>query len=399
LAGLLALVVVGLVASFWKTSEAATPAVERASMWTERVKRGDLLRQVPVQGSLVPEHVQWLSAVTAARVARIAVRPGAQVEPETVVLTLENTDLELAALEAERQAASAESRLIELDVHSTADEQLQAASLASLRADLRDADRHAETANRLAPAGLMGENERTDTIARAVGLAERFGTERVRAEALASGRVRQIAAQQAEITRMREIATFRRRQLDALEVRAGIRGVVQDIPLENGQWVAIGTVLAKVAEPGRLKAEVKVAESYARDVVKGMTVRFEGSGPAGSGHVSRVDPAVVGGSVRLEVQLDQVPPGARADQGVSGYVEIEKLQNVLYVARPAGVVDSRSAGLFRLDPGRTHATRVNVQLGRGSARDVEVVSGLEAGDEIVVSDVTAWEASSRVRLK
>jgi HlyD family secretion protein len=398
--GALGLLILAIVVSFWRTSSAAPSAtVDGKAIWTERVKRGDLMRQVPVQGTLVPEHVQWLSAGTAARVARIAVRPGAQVEPETVVVVLENTELELAALEASRQAASAESKLIELDVRGRIDEKSHASSLASLRVELRDADRHAANANRLAPEGLLSENERRDAVERLSGLGERFRSEEARGQVLASGRERQLAAQQAEIARMREIAEVRHRQVAALEVRAGIRGVVQEVPLENGQWVAIGTLLAKVAEPGRLKAELKVGETYAKDVLKGMAVRFEGSGPVSSGHVVRVDPAVVAGSVRVEVKLDELPDGARVEQRVSGYVEIEKLENVLFVPRPAGALDGKRAGVFRLDPDRQHASRVIVELGRGSAREVEVVLGLSAGDEIVVSDVSTWESSSRVRLK
>jgi multidrug resistance efflux pump len=394
------LLVVGAAgASAARAPAEAAPAVERGKTWTERVKRGDLLRQAPVQGALVPEQVQWLSATTAARVARIAVRPGALVEADTVVVVLENTDLELAALEAQRQAASAESRLIELDVRGDVDETLQAASMAGLRVDLGDADRHAATANRLAPEGLMGENERADALARAAGLAERYGQEEARAHVLASGRSRQIASQRAEIARMREIAAFRQKQVEGLEVRAGVRGVVQDIPLENGQWVAIGTVLGKISEPGRLKAELKVAEIYARDLTKGMEVHFDNAGGACSGHVSRVDPAVVGGAVKVEVKLDAIPPAARADQRVTGWVEIEKLSNVLHVARPSGASDGARLDVFRLEPDRTHAARVSVQLGRGSPRDIEVASGLEAGDEIVVSDISAWESSTRVRLK
>jgi multidrug efflux pump subunit AcrA (membrane-fusion protein) len=363
------------------------------------VKRGDLVRQVPAQGTLVPEHVQWLSAPAAARVARIAHRAGAHVEPDTVVVVLENTDLELAALEADRNVASAEARLIELDVKGSTDETTHAAALAALGVELRDADRHAESANRLAPVGLLSENDRKDAIAHVTGLAERFGKEREHGETLSSGRARQVAAQRAEIARMREIAEFRHKQVAALEVRAGIQGVVSDVPLENGQWVAIGALLAKVAEPGRLKAEVQVAESYARDVVKGMTVRFDGAGAVCSGKVDRVDPTVVAGSVRLVVKLDELPAGARVDQRVTGYVEIEKIPDALYVARPAGATDRASMGLFRLDPDRVHASRVNVTLGRGSARDLEVVSGLLEGDEVIVSDVSAWESTSRVRLK
>lgn len=387
------------VVSLLGTSAAAT-VVERSSVWTERVHRGDLLRQVPVQGVLAPERVEWLSAVSAARVSRIAVRPGAVVEADTVVVVLENAELELAALEAERQAASAESGLIQLDVRTDVERKAHASTLGDLRTSLREAENHARSATRLAPEGLINELDHDDALNKAQGLKGRVESDEARLRTLESGRDRQLGAQRKEVQRLVEIAKFRRRQLAALSVRAGIRGIVQEIPLQNGQWVAIGTLLAKVAEPDHLKAEVKVAEGYVKDVYRGLAVRFES--PAGSyrGHIERVDPTVMLGSVRLEVTLDDGPPkGSRADQTVSGYVEIEKLDNVLFVARPAGARDGASARVYRFDADHVHASRVTTQLGRGSAREVEVVGGLLEGDEIVVSETSAWETADRIRLK
>jgi multidrug efflux pump subunit AcrA (membrane-fusion protein) len=379
---------------------AASTTVDRSTLWTEAVRRGALVRQVPAQGTLVPERVQWLSAATAARVARIVVRPGAEVEPDTVVLVLENAEMELAALEAERQAAAAESALITLDVKTGVDEKAQESALAGLRADLRDARRHAEMADRLAPEGLVSDVDHRDADSKVAGIVERMRAEEARQGVVVAGRARQLGAQRAELARLRQIATFRRTQLAALEVRAGIHGVVEDVPLENGQWVAIGTVLAKVAEPDRLKAEVRVAEGDAKDLHRGLGVRFDV--PAGGlrGTVERVNPTVIAGSVKVEVTLGgPLPPGARADQTVSGYVEIEKLEDVVFVARPAGAQDGATLSVFRLEPDHVHASRVTVRLGRGSARDVEILGGLGVGDEIVVSDTSSWEASGRLRLQ
>lgn len=397
---LVAVAALGLGAAAWRGTAPAAPAVDRATVWTERVRRGDLLRQVPVQGTLVPERVQWLSAVSAARVSRIVLRPGAVVEPDSVVLVLDNAELELAALEAERQAASAKTALVQLDVRTLADQKLQESVVAAVRTDARDADAHAAMADRLAPEGLLAGIDRDAALNKAKGLNERLLTEEGRRSVLEGGRGRQLAAQRAEVERLEEIAKFRRRQLAALEVRAGVVGVVQDVPLENGQWVAIGTLLAKIAEPDRLKADVRVAEGNAREVQKGLEVRFES--PAGEfrGRVAHVDPAVVGGNVRVEVALEgALPTGARADQAVTGYVEIERLEGALYVPRPAGVQDGATAGVFRLDQGTGIATRATARFGRGSARDVEVLGGLAEGDLIVVSDTSSWEASDRVRLK
>jgi HlyD family secretion protein len=399
-AAAVAVVVLGCVGMFWRSSAAAATTVDRTTVWIERVRRGELLRQVPIQGTFVPEHVQWLSAASAARVARIVLRPGAHVEPDTVVLVLENAELELAALEAERQAAAAESALVQLDVRTGADLKLEESTLAALHADLRDAQRHADAADKLAPEGLMSDLDHRDAQNKLTGLLDREQTEQAREQVLATGRDRQLAGQRAELARLREIAAFRRRQIAALQVRAGIEGLVEDVPLENGQWVAIGTVMAKIAEPDRLKADMRVAEGDARDLHRGLGVRFDA--PAGGlrGHIERVDPTVIAGSVRVEVTLDgPLPQGARADQTASGNVEIEKLDDVVCVARPAGAQEGATLGLFRLEPDHVHADRVTVRLGRGSAREIEIAGGLAPGDEIVVSDTSSWETTGKVRLR
>lgn len=397
---LAAVTLFAVLAAVWRSPAVAAPVVARSTVWTARVRRGDLVRQVPVQGTLVPDHVDWLSAGIAARVARINVRPGAEVDAETVLVVLENSELELAALEAERQAASAESAGVQLDVMIGAEKAAHDVSLYVLRSDSRDAARHARTADRLAAEGLLSGSEQEDNVAKSTGLLDRVTQEEARIPVLAQGRARRLGAQRSEVARLREIAAFRRRQLAALQVRAGSHGMVQEIPLESGQWVAIGTVLAKVAEPNRLKAEVTVAEANAKDVGKGLRVRFETASKAVNGHIERVDPAVVAGHVRVSVILDDASPmGARADQTVTGYAEIEKLYNVLSIPRPAGANDGTKVALFRLDADRIHATRLTARLGRGSAREIEVAEGLAEGDEVVVSDMSAFDTSGRIKLK
>jgi multidrug efflux pump subunit AcrA (membrane-fusion protein) len=246
----------------------------------------------------------------------------------------------------------------------------------------------------------MSDLDHRDAQNKGTGLLEREQTEEAREQVLVKGRERQLAGQGAELTRLREIAAFRRRQIAALQVRAGIQGVVEDVPLENGQWVAIGTVMAKIAEPDRLKADMRVAEGDARDLHKGLGVRFDAPVGALRGHIERVDPTVIAGSVRVEVTLDgPLPPGARADQTVSGYVEIEKLTDVVCVARPAGAQEGTTVGVFRVEPDHVHATRVTARLGRGSAREIEILAGLAPGDDIVVSDTSAWETTGQVHLK
>ncbi len=246
----------------------------------------------------------------------------------------------------------------------------------------------------------MSDLDQNAAVDKADGLKERLETETSRGLAIESGRGRQLAAQRSEIARLQEIAQFRRSQIAALRVRAGIHGVVQEIPLENGQWVAIGTLLAKVAEPDHLKAEVKVAEGNAREVHRGLAVRFEAQSGPFRGEIERVDPTVIGGSVKLTVTLDgSLPAGARADQTVTGFVEIDTLRDVLFVNRPAGARDGDAVPLFRLEPNGQYARRTNVVLGRGSARQVEIQKGLASGDIIIVSDTSTWETADRVRLK
>ncbi|MBX3228011.1 MAG: HlyD family efflux transporter periplasmic adaptor subunit [Labilithrix sp.] len=371
--------------------------VDRATVWTERVRRGTFVRQVPVQGRLVSEDVRWLSAATAARVARIEARPGSEVNAGDVVVVLENADVELAALEAERAATSAEAHLIELEVRSRAGATELAGNLALLRAEVRAAARRADDATRLAAAGLAAENERRDLTERVAPLGERVATEEARHAILVAGGARELAAHRADVARLRDIAAFRRRQVEGLVVRATTRGVVQELPLETGQWAAVGAVLARIAEPGALKAELKVAEGWARDVTSGLEVTFAPiAGAEARARLTRVEPAVLGGAVRLEARFTSPPSaGARPDQTVTGWIEIERTDDALSVARPAGVLEGAPARVYRVTP--EGAALVDVLFGRGSAREIQVLGGLAAGDEIVVSATSQWEGAAGVR--
>lgn len=392
-AGALLLIAAGgtIAARPWRAAASASaPVVEKKTIWTDRVKRGDVVVQVAVHGTLVPEHVAWVSAPAAGRVATIAKRAGADVEAGDVVVVLENAELELAALEAERQAAAADTALVALDARTDAETKNADAALVGLRADLVDAQRHRTSADRLASEGLIGSIEHADTNSRARALDARVGVEEQRVDSLQIARTRQLAAQRAERERLHEIAAFAKKRVASLEVRAAVKGTLQDVPVENGQWVAIGAVLAKIAEPGRLKAEVRVAEGEAKDVRRGMPVRFEGAaGVTFRGRVDRIDPAVAKGTVKIDALLDDgVPPGARPDQSVTGYVEIDTVKNVLFAQRPSGARDDETLSVFRVEPDGVHAAKVTVHFGRGSVRDVAITSGLAEGDELVVSDVS-----------
>lgn len=383
-----------------RSPSAGAASVPRASIWTETVRKGSFLRQVSVRGTLVSERVQWLSATSEARVAKIAVRPGAVVKADTVIIVLENAELELASLEAERQAASAESTLLELDVTTAAEMGLREVQVALLRTDADEARRRATAAGELASAGLMPELDHQSARSKAAGVSDQLSREDTLRTVLQRGRGKQLAARRAEVSRLRAIADFHRQQRAALQVRAGLDGVVQDIALEAGMWVPRGTVLARVAEPGRLKAKAKVAEGDAREIQPGLRVRIEGNMGELLGRVQRIDPAVSGGEVELDVTLEGQPaPGARPDQAVTGQIEIERLENVTFVARPTGARERSSGSVFRLGPNRRYAERRGVRFGQASSIQIEVLAGLSPGDEIVVSDTSAWPASDRMALE
>ncbi|HEX6271826.1 MAG TPA: HlyD family efflux transporter periplasmic adaptor subunit, partial [Polyangiaceae bacterium] len=295
--------------------------------------------------------------------------------------------------------SSAAAALVALDTRTAAELKQQESNLVALEAEREDAERRAGAARELAAAGLVSELERGSQQTKAQGLVERIAAERARSDVLARGRVKELAAQREELGRLRDIAAFRRSQLAALDVRAGVRGIVQEIPLENGMWVPIGRVLAKIAETNALRAKVLVAEGNAGVVRAGLAVRFEGAVGGLRGRVERVHPAVSGGSVELDVELDELlPAGARPDQAVTGYVEVERLEKVVVVARPVNAREGATAAVFRLDADRRHATRKSVRFGTGSLREISVVEGLSPGDEIVISDTSAWHAG-RVRLE
>jgi multidrug efflux pump subunit AcrA (membrane-fusion protein) len=389
-----------LLAALERARGAGLPAVARSSLWTARVKHAELVRDVPVQGTLVPESVQWLSAESGGRVARIALRPGASVEPDTIVLALENPELELAALEAERLASSARAELIALDTRTESESRGQEALVAALDAERDDADRRSHAAHELAAAGLVSALERSGQETKAKGLGERLDAETARLRVLARGRDRQLAARREELRRLRDIAAFRRRQVAALGVRAGVRGTVQEISVESGMWIQAGSVLAKIARTSALEARLKVSEGNADAVRPGLGVRFEEPFGTLRGHVERVHPAVSGGSVELDVALDvSLPAGARADQAVTCYVELERSGHVVLVTRPARAREHSSSVVFRVEPGGGQASPKTVRFGKGSLREIVVLSGLLPGDEIVVSDTSDWDAKSSVRLE
>lgn len=430
-----ALVAAGLVAAAGVTAalsrlEPAAPSVERATLWIDTVRRGPLVRQIRAPGTLVPEHVRLVSALTAGRVEQLRVRPGTAVEPGTVLLELSNPDVQLQQLEAERQLGAAEAQLVGLRSQLDAGRLQQQATVASITSEYNAARRNAEVFEVLDRKGMSSANEVAAARDKARELAERRQLEQQRLALSRDAVGRQLALEAANVERLRAVARFMRDRVAAMQVTAGEPGVLQAMDLDLGQWVTPGQVLARVAQPGRLKALLRVPETQARDVAVGQRVTVDtrtgtgagagadsGRPPLGAsaaassmastgvipGRVTRVDPAVQNGTVTVEVALEPpggaLPPGARADLSVDGTVEIERLPDVLSVGRPAYGQPESTVGLFRLRPDGTAAERVQVVLGRASVTSVEVRRGLNPGDRVIVSDVSQWDAQDRLRIK
>lgn len=377
----------------------AAPSVERATVWIDTVKRGPMLRQVRGLGTLVPEEVRWIPATTEGRVERILVLPGKPVKADTVLIELSNPEMELQALESESQARAAEAQYAELKVRLESQRLDQRAAAARVQADFHIAKLRADADTELARDGLVADLTRRQSDLTASELKSRAEIEQQRLEMNSESVRAQLAVQQAQVDQARALARLRRSQVDALRVRAGLSGVLQQLPLEVGQRVAPGTTLAKVAQPEHLKAVVRIAETQAKDVQIGQRASVDTRNGVIEAHVARVDPAAQNGTVTVDLALDgKLPKGARPDLSVDGTVELERLENVLFVGRPAQGQAEGQVGLFRLDAEGNEATRAKVQLGRASVNTVEIVNGLKEGDRVILSDTSAWDAFDRLRL-
>ena len=378
----------------------AAPSVDRGTLVIDTVKRGGMLRQVRGLGTLVPEELRWIPAATEGRVERIVVQPGSTVNPETIILELSNPELEMQALDAESQLRAAEAQYAELKVRLESQHLDQEAAAASVQADYAQARMRADTDQQLADQGLVADLNRKLSRVAADQLENRNRIEQRRLAIAGDSIKAQLAGQQAQVEQKRVLARLRRNQVKAQAVRAGIGGMLQQVPVEVGQRVTPGTILAKVAEQNRLKAVIKVAETQAKDIQIGQPASIDTRNGMVDGRVSRVDPAAQNGTVTVDVALtSELPKGARPDLSVDGTVELERLENILYVGRPAqGGQGPGPVGLFKLEEGGSTATRVTVRLGRASVSTVEVVGGLKEGDQVILSDTSAYDAVDRIRL-
>jgi HlyD family secretion protein len=377
----------------------AAPSIERSTVWVDTVHRGPMLRQVRGVGTLVPEEIRWIPAGTEGRVERIRALPGTAVSSDTILLDLSNPELVLAERDALSELKGAEAETTNLKVQLQSQILDQQAATAAVQADYQQAALQVEVDEKLAKDGLVADLTLKVSHLRKEELGTRAALALKRLDIASDANEAQLAVQQAKVERLREAYRLRRDQVEALKVRAGVEGVLQQIPVEVGQRVSPGTNLARVAEPARLKAQVRIAETQARDIQIGQSASIDTRNGIIPGRVSRIDPAVQNGTVTVDVALEgKLPRGARPDLTVDGTVELERLENVLYVGRPAFGQENTTVGLFKLDPGGKGADRVKVKLGRSSVNSVEIVEGLKEGDQVILSDTSAWDSFDRIRL-
>ncbi|MBM3747667.1 MAG: HlyD family efflux transporter periplasmic adaptor subunit [Acidobacteria bacterium] len=395
----LALAIIPLVTLALSRLKPAAPTVERATVWLDTVKRGPFIRNVRGLGTLVPEEIIWIPATTDGRVERRLALPGTVLQPDTVILELTNPELEQALLDAEWKLKGAEADLANLKVKLQSERMTQQAAAATVRSDYQQARLQADRDAELNRLGLLADLNAKLSRAKAEDLANRDKIEQKRLEIGVEAIQAQLAVQQSTVEQLRALCALKRNQVEALKVRAGIPGVLQQVPVEVGQRVAVGANLARVAQPQKLKAELKIAETQAKDIQIGQQAEVDTRNGIILGRVSRIDPAVQQGTVTVDVRLEgELPPGARPDLSVDGTIEIEKLADLVQVGRPTFGQPYSTVGLFKLEADGRHASRAQVKLGRSAVNSIEIVEGLRVGDQVILSDMSAWDAYDRIRL-
>ena len=379
--------------------EPAAPRVDGDTVYLDTVQRGPLVRQVRGTGTLVPEQIRWIPATTDGTVERIVIRPGAVVAPETVILELSNPELEQSTLEARLNLEAAEARYSTRQVEVARELLNQRATLATTDAQLKTARLQADADGQLFAQGLVSSLQLQQSQSAEQEFDTRYTLERERLRMATDTVEAQLAVEQAEVDRLRTLYELRRQQVADLHVRAGMPGVLQQVPLEEGQRITTGTNLARVGDPAVLKAELRIAETQAKDIQIGQSAAIDTRNGVVAGHVTRIDPAVENGTVTVDVALDgALPRGARPDLTVDGTIELERMDDVLFVGRPVFGQEESVVSLFRVEEDGTHASRMRVSLGRASVNTIEVLDGLQPGDRVVLSDMSTWDPFDRVRI-
>ena len=396
-AGLLAVVLVNVGLSRLKP---AAPTVERAVVWPDTVKRGPMVRQVRGLGILTPEDIRWIPATTQGRVENIILRPGTPVKANSIILELSNPTLEQQLQDAELKLAAAEAGLANLKVQLQNDLLQARATAANMDGDYKKAEMNAEMKEALAKDKLVSDLElrQAKVDAEQLGVRSRIAQEQL--DSKADSMRAQLAVQQSLVDQARAVLVLTRQQRDELKVRAGLDGMLQLVPVEVGQQVAPGTNLARVANPSRLKAEIKIAETQAKDIQIGQKAEVDTRNGVVEERVARIDPSVINGTRTVDVTMTgELPKGAVPDLSVDGTIELERLNDVLYTGRPAFGQDQSVVGLFKVAPDGVNAERVQVKLGKSSVNTIEILSGLKVGDQVILSDMSAYDAYDRIRLK
>ncbi|MEP6620208.1 MAG: HlyD family efflux transporter periplasmic adaptor subunit [bacterium] len=393
--------VVALVAvTAWTLSlDPASQSIDRSAVLIDSVRKGDVVRDVRGPGTLVPEHIRWITAQASARVERLASESGKEVAAGDMLLELSNPDLQIQTMQAEQQVRQAQIELLNLTTTLKSQLLTQQGVVATTHTQFVSAKQELDAADSLAKRKLISSFDAQNKKAQSEEFTTRLRVEQERLKLLEQAIDAQIATQASQVEQLKAIAVNQQNRLRSLQVRAPEKGVLQDLTLQLGQWVPEGTTLAKVVQPGQLKAVLRIPESQAKDVAIGQKASIDTRNGFVAGHVTRKDPSAQGGSVTVDVSLDgALPSGAVPDLSVDGTIVIEKLSNVLYSGRPAFSAGSGEASLFKIIDGKT-AVRVPVTLGRSSVNVIEIVRGLEVGDKIIVSDMSQYANVAKVKIK
>jgi HlyD family secretion protein len=395
-----ALLAVALVSFGLSRLKPAAPTVERAVVWPDTVKRGPMVRQVRGLGTLTPEDIRWIPATTQGRVEKIILRPGTRVKANDVILELTNPQLEQQLQDAMLKMQAAEAGLANVKVQLNNDLLQQQATSANIEADYNKAKMQAQMNEALAKDQLVSDLvlKQSQVDAQSLGVRNQISKDQLASKA--DSMRAQLSVQQSLVDQARALLRLTQQQRDELKVRAGLDGMLQLVPVEVGQQVAPGTNLARVANPSRLKAEIKIAETQAKDIQLGQKAEVDTRNGIVEGRVARIDPSVQNGTRTVDVTLTgDLPKGAVPDLSVDGTIELERLNDVLFMGRPAFGQDQSVVGLFKISPDGANAERAQVKLGRSSVNTIEVLSGLKVGDQVILSDMSAYDAYDRIRLK
>ncbi|MDE3153650.1 MAG: HlyD family efflux transporter periplasmic adaptor subunit [Acidobacteriota bacterium] len=394
------LVAVALITLGLSRLKPAAPSVDRATVWIDTVKRGSMLREVRGLGTLVPEDIRWIPATTDAQVEQILIYPGTPVKATSVILLLSNPQLQQQAEDAKLQLRAAEADLASLKVKLANDTLAQRSTVAQVQSDYTQAAMQAKVNEELSKEQLISDLITKQSEVKAEQLRTQLQLARQQLDGETGSTAAQLAAQQAKVDQSQALYHLLESQMDQLKVRAGVAGVLQAVPVDVGQRVTAGTNLARVVDPTKLKAQLQIAETQAKDIQLGQQASIDTRNGIVKGQVSRIDPAVQNGTVTVDVRMTgPLPQGARPDLSVDGTIELERLTNVLYVGRPAFGQENSTVGLFKLTDGGDEAVRTQVKLGKSSVNTVEILGGLKEGDQVILSDMSAWDAVDRIRLK